>query len=308
MNNHRPLRIVFMGTPEFAVASMNAIIHSQHKIVAVVTAADKPAGRGLKLQESAVKRAAQISGIPVLQPDKLKAPDFLETLKAFQADVFVVVAFRMLPEMVWSMPPLGSVNVHASLLPNYRGAAPIQRAIMNGEKRSGLTVFRLQQEIDTGDILGKVELDIGDNETAGELHDRMMVAGATLLISVLNEMSQGNCKGIPQKDLSPLETIRSAPKIFRDDGLLDWSFPLDKIHNIVRGLSPYPGAHTHLKGRSLKILRGEKLPFTRLEQDYQVRDGKLLFRCGDGTYSALLVQPEGKKIMTSEEFLRGWRE
>lgn len=307
MSTTKSLRIVFMGTPDFAVASLHAILASRHEVVAVVTAPDKPAGRGLKMHESAVKIAAMNAGITVLQPEKLKAADFLDALKSLQAEVFVVVAFRMLPEVVWNMPLLGSINLHGSLLPAYRGAAPIQRAIMNGESRTGLTVFRLQQEIDTGDVLGKVELDIGVNETAGELHDRMMSAGAQLLTSVLDVLAEGVERGIPQNQLMLSEELPAAPKIFREDCLLNFAHTMQEIHNRVRGLSPFPGAYTIVKGKSLKILRGEMMPQTKVVSDYEVRDGKFLFRCADGSYSVLQLQPEGKKVMSSEEFLRGWR-
>jgi methionyl-tRNA formyltransferase len=307
MSNQKALRVVFMGTPEFAVATLNAIHASHHKVVAVVTAPDKPAGRGLKIHESAVKIAAVNAGIAVLQPEKLKAPDFIDELQSLQADVFVVVAFRMLPEVVWNMPELGSINLHASLLPAYRGAAPIQRAVMNGEKRTGLTVFKLQQEIDTGDVLGKLELEIGKNETAGELHDRMMVSGAQLLTSVLDILAEGKHHGIPQQQLMPSGNLPTAPKIFRDDCLLNWNLTAQEVHNQVRGLSPYPGAFTFLNGKSLKVLRGENLPELKIDADYEVIGSQLLFRCADGSYSVTQLQPEGKKVMSSEEFLRGWR-
>jgi methionyl-tRNA formyltransferase len=307
MTTSRALRIVFMGTPGFAVAALNAIHASHHHVVAVVTAPDKPAGRGLKMHESAVKTAAMSYGIPVLQPEKLKAGDFIEDLISLHADVFVVVAFRMLPEVIWNMPALGSVNLHASMLPAYRGAAPIQRAIINGEKRTGLTVFRLQQEMDAGDVLGKVEIEIGENETAGELHDKMMDSGARLLLSVLNMIADGTQQAIPQQQLMPSGNLPTAPKIFREDCLLNWNLSMQEIHNKVRGLSPYPGAFTVLNGKSLKILRGDMLPDVPLSSDYEIREGKFLFRCADGTYAATLIQPEGKKVMSSEEFLRGWR-
>ena len=307
MSERKRLRIVFMGTPDFAVACLNGLLASKHDLVAVVTAPDRPAGRGLKLQESAVKIAAVNGGIPVLQPEKLKAPDFIDGLKSLQADLFVVVAFRMLPELVWNMPPLGSINLHASLLPAYRGAAPIQRAVMNGEKRTGLTVFKLQQEIDTGDVLGRQELEIGDDETAGQLHDRMMLVGAGLLTSVIDELAEGKHQGIPQEQLMHSKVLPGAPKIFREDCLIHWHSSVQEIHNHIRGLSPYPSAYTILNGKSLKILRGEKMPGLKIMGEHEIQDGKILFRCDDGCYAVTQLQPEGKKVMSSEEFLRGWR-
>jgi methionyl-tRNA formyltransferase len=252
MADYRDLRIVFMGTPEFAVASLDALVQAGCNIVAVITAPDKPAGRGMKLQESAVKKYAVEKGLPLLQPEKLKNPQFLETLRNLRADLQVVVAFRMLPEVVWNMPPMGTINVHGSLLPKYRGAAPINWAIINGEKETGVTTFKLQHEIDTGNILLQQRLPIGEEETAGELHDRMKVAGAELLVKTVQGLADGTLKEIPQSDVND---VPHAPKIFTETCQINWNKTVEEIHNLIRGLSPYPGAFTTLHGKTLKIYR-----------------------------------------------------
>ncbi|RYZ20344.1 MAG: methionyl-tRNA formyltransferase, partial [Chitinophagaceae bacterium] len=242
--NYKDLRIVFMGTPEFAVASLHALVMAGCKVVGVITAPDKPAGRGMKLQESAVKKYATEKGLTILQPDKLKNPQFLEELKSLKADLQIVVAFRMLPELVWNMPPMGTVNVHGSLLPQYRGAAPINWAIINGEKETGVTTFKLKHEIDTGDILLQERIAIGENETAGELHDKMKEVGAKVLVETVKGLAEGSLVEHPQ--LSALESIafeiKHAPKIFTETCKIDWNKPVADVHNLIRGLSPYPGA------------------------------------------------------------------
>ncbi len=215
-------KIIFLGTPDFAVATLRALVDNGFQVVAVVTAPDKPAGRGLKLTESAVKQYALLKNIPVLQPLKLKDPEFLDQLKSFQADLQVVVAFRMLPEIVWAMPPMGTINLHGSLLPQYRGAAPINRAIMNGEKKTGVTTFKLKQEIDTGNILLLEEIPIGPNETAGELHDRMKEMGAALVVKTIQGLTDGSLQEKPQ-DISPMGELKTAPKLFTADGEINWS-------------------------------------------------------------------------------------
>lgn len=305
----RPLRIVFMGTPEFAVTTLARICESSHQVVAVVTVADKPAGRGQEIQMSPVKKFALEKGLPILQPEKLKSPDFIESLKTYQADIFVVVAFRMLPEIVWSMPPLGSINLHGSLLPAYRGAAPINRAIMNGEKETGVTVFFLQHEIDTGRIIRRQTIPIGENDTAGDLHDRMMHIGAHLLVEALDEIAEGKYTGTDQDTLiASGASLSHAPKIFRDDCRIDWTMTCDQVHNHIRGLSPYPAAWTMLGDKTLKIFMGEKLHGEKLKEAWTT-DGKtyLRFACADGCYDVKTLQYEGKKRMSVEEFLRGWR-
>lgn len=231
-----------MGTPEFAVPAMEAI-YEHFNLVAVVTVPDKPAGRGKKLQESAVKQGAIKLGLPILQPTKLKDPDFINQLSAFSADLFVVVAFRMLPAAVFEMPQLGCLNLHASLLPDYRGAAPINWVIINGESKSGLTTFLIEQEIDTGLILKQTEMVIGKNETAGHVHDRMMKEGATLLVQTIQGIADGSVIGRPQS-LDPGKTYHQAPKIYRETGQIAWKDAAYNIHNLIRGLNPYPGAYT----------------------------------------------------------------
>lgn len=246
-------KIIFLGTPDFAVATLRALVENRLLVVAVVTAPDKPAGRGLKLTESAVKQYALLKNIPVLQPLKLKDPEFLAQLKSFQADLQVVVAFRMLPEVVWAMPPMGTINLHGSLLPQYRGAAPINRVIMNGERKTGVTTFKLKQEIDTGNILLMEEIAIGSNETAGELHDRMKEKGAALVVKTIQGLTDGSLQEKPQ-NISGLGELKTAPKLYTADGEIHWTESILKIHNQIRGLSPFPGAFTFLKEKNLKIL------------------------------------------------------
>lgn len=304
------MRIIFMGTPDFAVASLKALIDAGEEVVAVVTGPDKPAGRGQKIHESAVKQFAVSQNIPVLQPQKLKDPTFLEELKSYRADLQVVVAFRMLPELVWNMPAKGTINVHASLLPNYRGAAPINHAIINGEKSSGVTTFLLQHEIDTGNILYSTEVPISETDNAGDLHDKLMVAGAELLIKTVNAIKTGNINPIPQDDLGENSELKHAPKIFKEDCLINWNKSTEEVYNLIRGLSPYPAAFTHLDGKVLKIYSAEKeiTAHDDLPGSYQ-SDGKtsLKFAAGDGYLKLTEVQIEGKKRMLVSDFLRGFR-
>ncbi|MCX2583599.1 methionyl-tRNA formyltransferase [Pedobacter sp. MR22-3] len=301
------MKIVFMGTPDFAVASLDALVQAKFDIVAVVTAPDKPAGRGQKINESAVKKYAVAKSIPVLQPDKLKNPDFLAELKAFKADLQVVVAFRMLPEVVWNMPPKGTINLHGSLLPQYRGAAPINHAIINGEKESGVTTFFLTHEIDTGDIILSDRTPIGDDETAGELHDKLMVIGANLLVKTVTAISNGDFTEQPQPQS---DELKHAPKIFKEDCKIDWNKSSAMIHNLIRGLSPYPTAFTLLNDKTLKIFKAEpeeKEP--GIAAGGFLTDGKtyLKFATKDGFIKLLDIQFEGKKRMLIEDFLRGMR-
>lgn len=301
------MKIVFMGTPDFAVASLRALVDSEFDVVGVVTAADKPAGRGQKLQESAVKQYAVAKGITVLQPLKLKDPIFIEELKSLSADLQVVVAFRMLPTIVWDMPSKGTINLHASLLPQYRGAAPINHAIINGETESGVTTFFLKHEIDTGDVIFSERVPIGDNETAGELHDKLMDVGAGLLVKTVTAIASGDFKEEPQPEH---EELKHAPKIFKDDCAINWNQPAKTVFNMIRGLSPYPTAYTKLNDKTLKIFRAE------LEDNEPgiaaggfLTDGKsfLKFATKDGFIRLLDIQYEGKKRMSVEEFLRGVR-
>jgi methionyl-tRNA formyltransferase len=310
------MRIVFMGTPDFAVASLDALVKAGYNIVGVITAPDKPAGRGMKMNESPVKQYALQHNLNILQPEKLKNPDFLEQLKLLKADLQVVVAFRMLPEVVWNMPPKGTINLHGSLLPQYRGAAPINWAVINGEKETGVTTFKLQHEIDTGNILLQKSFPIGENETAGEVHDRMKEIGARLLVETVNGLANGNLTETPQKSLSVTNSAqpKHAPKIFTETCKIDFSKTTEEVHNLIRGLSPFPGAFTYLDNKLFKIYKSEKVSSapgqtgTVRPGDYQT-DGKtfLKFVCSDGYVNALEVQLEGKKKIEIKDFLKGYR-
>ncbi len=304
------MRIIFMGTPDFAVASLKALIDQGEEVVAVVTAPDKPAGRGQKLHESAVKQFAQSQHIPVLQPVKLKDPEFINTLKSYQADLQIVVAFRMLPEIVWNMPPKGTVNVHASLLPNYRGAAPINHAVINGETKSGVSTFLLQHEIDTGNILFAQEVEIKETDSAGDLHDKLMITGANLLIKTVQAIKTNNINPIPQDSISTAENWKHAPKIFKEDCLIHWDQPTQTIYNKIRGLSPYPTAYTFLDSKILKIFTTTKEIIShQFAAGTFLSDGKnsLKVATNDGFIHLLDVQIEGKKRMKTVDFLRGYR-
>ena len=325
-------RIVFMGTPEFAVASLDAMIKAGFTIVGVVTAPDKPAGRGMKLNESAVKKYAFKKGLKILQPEKLKNEQFLSELRSLNADLQVVVAFRMLPDVVWNMPPKGTINLHASLLPQYRGAAPINWAIINGEKETGVTTFKLQHEIDTGNIFLQEKIEISDNETAGELHDRMKEIGARLLVDTIKGLVEGTLQEMPQENVqrsmrqcspqlssensthSPLTIHHSRsntlPKITTQTCQIDWLKSADEIYNLIRGLSPYPAAFTELSDKTLKVFRSEKEhapPTSRPGRWETDRKTYLKFACNDGYIYIKDIQLEGKKRMDIEDFLRGYR-
>lgn len=302
------MKIIFMGTPEFAVASLEALLDAGSEVVGVVTAPDKPAGRGQKLTESAVKQFAVEKGLKVLQPEKLKNPEFLAELKALNADLQVVVAFRMLPEVVWNMPPKGTINLHASLLPQYRGAAPINWAIINGEKESGVTTFFIKQEIDTGAILFVEKITIDENTTAGEYHDRLMNKGAGLLVKTVKAIESGRYTEQPQEQLIEGQELKHAPKIFKEDCRIDWDQPVEKVYNLIRGLSPYPASYTDLNGKTFKIYKATKETATpNAEPGSYLTDNKtyLKFACVNGYISVADVQLEGKKRMGIEEFLRG---
>ncbi len=311
MKEYNHLRIVFMGTPEFAVASLDALVKAGCNIVAVVTAPDKAAGRGLHLQQSAVKKYAVEKGLKVLQPEKLKNPEFISELKSLNADLQIVVAFRMLPEVVWSMPPMGSVNLHGSLLPQYRGAAPINWAVINGETETGVTTFKLKHEIDTGDILLQQSFPIGENETAGEVHDRMKEIGAQLLVKTVQQLAAGVLAEKPQtSNQQPATPLKHAPKIFTETCKIDFAKTADEVHNLVRGLSPFPGAFCSLNGKTLKIFRTEKeVSNPDIEPGQYKTDEKtfLKFACSNGYISVTELQLEGKKKMNIEDFLRGYR-
>lgn len=306
------LKFVFMGTPAFAVESLRVLWEAGLQVVAVVTAPDRPSGRGLTLKPSAVKEYAVEQGLPLLQPEKLKAPAFLEQLRSLEADLQIVVAFRMLPEVVWSMPPMGTINLHASLLPHYRGAAPINWALIRGESETGLTTFRLQHEIDTGDILMQEKMAIREDDDAGTLHDRMMSTGAQLLLQTVRGLAEGTLTPQPQSthSLSSSERWQHAPKIFTETCRIPWEKTVKEVHNLVRGLSPVPGAFTTWNGKNLKIFSGEARPDDGSgEPGTWETDGKqyLQFRCADGFYRVNSLQPEGKRRMDIVEFLRGYR-
>jgi methionyl-tRNA formyltransferase len=296
------LRIVFMGTPEFAVASLDALVKAGCNIVGVITAPDKPGGRGMQLQQSAVKKYAVENNLTVLQPEKLKNPEFLAVLKSLHADLQIVVAFRMLPEIVWNMTPMGSVNLHGSLLPQYRGAAPINWAV---------TTFKLKHEIDTGDILLQESFPIGENDTAGEVHDKMKEIGAKVLVETVKGLAVGLLRKTPQHDMSDGDRqTHHAPKIFTETCKIDFNNPVEEIHNLIRGLSPFPGAFTFLNNKMLKIYRSEKEnSMPNVATGSYETDGKtfLKFACSNGYVQVLELQLEGKKKMLVEDFLRGYR-
>ncbi|WP_462252061.1 methionyl-tRNA formyltransferase [Ferruginibacter sp.] len=306
-----PLRIIFMGTPEFAVASLDALVKAGCNIVGVITAPDKPGGRGMQLQQSAVKKYAVENNLHILQPEKLKNTDFLDQLKLLNADVQIVVAFRMLPEVVWNMPPMGTINLHGSLLPLYRGAAPINWAVINGEKETGVTTFKLQHQIDTGDILLQQSFAITDNDTAGDVHDKMKEIGAELLVKTVKELTGGTLTEMPQSEIvnPKSQIIHHAPKIFTETCKIDFTKPVEEVHNLIRGLSPFPGAFTMLNGKVLKIYKAMPQDGSKPSEALYKTDGKtfLKFACADGYIDVKELQLEGKKKMTVEEFLRGYR-
>ncbi|MFL5752529.1 MAG: methionyl-tRNA formyltransferase [Bacteroidia bacterium] len=310
------MRIIFMGTPDFAVPSLDILVRNKYDVAAVVTMPDKPAGRGQQVQESAVKKYAVEHGIKVLQPEKLKSDEFISALSSLKADLQIVVAFRMLPEVVWNMPPLGTYNLHASLLPQYRGAAPINWAIINGEKESGATTFKLQHEIDTGSILFQHRVKLSEDITAGELHDILMVEGAELILKTVKAIENGNYELRSQEKVAVKESdLKHAPKIFKETCRVNWNSDLRNVHNYVRGLSPYPTAWSELRDDKnnvsvMKIYRTHK---EEAEHEYEpglvVSDGKnfLKVACINGFIYIDELQLAGKKRMGVTEFLRGFQ-
>ncbi len=311
MGKIQDCRIVFMGTPEFAVATLSKLILEGCNVVGVVTAPDKPAGRGMQLSQSAVKKYAIENGLNILQPVKLKDPDFLNELKLLEADVQVVVAFRMLPEVVWNMPPMGTINLHGSLLPAYRGAAPINWAIINGEKQTGVTTFKLKQEIDTGDILMQKIIPIREDESAGELHDEMKEIGANLVYETLTRYCNDEIIPLPQVESSDVEkAIPIAPKLTTETGKVNWALSAKEIVDLVRGLSPYPCAYSQLDGKTVKIIKATfKIDDAAMGFEGYESDGKsfLRFASSDGWVYIQELQLEGKKKMDIASFLRGYR-
>ncbi|MBS1909025.1 MAG: methionyl-tRNA formyltransferase [Bacteroidetes bacterium] len=298
-----------MGTPEFAVTSLNALVNAGCTIVAVITAPDKPAGRGMALQQSAVKQYALSKGLNILQPEKLKNPGFITELKKLNADLQIVVAFRMLPEVVWGMPPMGTINLHGSLLPQYRGAAPINWAIINGEKETGVTTFLLQQQIDTGNILMQERFPITESDNAGTLHDKMKEIGAAVLLQTVQEMANGTLQSKPQ-NIADEQQLKHAPKIFTETCKIDFNKPVEEVFNLIRGLSPYPAAFTLFNNKKLKIYSADKnLTPPQIAPGHWQTDKKnyLQFACSNGSIHVLELQLEGKKKMKIDEFLRGYR-
>lgn len=304
----KSIRIVFMGTPDFAVASLQALLDQGFNVVGVITAPDKPAGRGLEIQQSPVKQLAVTYKLPLLQPIKLKDPDFLEQLKAWKPDLQIVVAFRMLPEVVWALPAQGTINLHGSLLPNYRGAAPINWALINGEKKTGVTTFLLKHEIDTGDLLLQKEIEIEEADNFGSLYNKLKVMGAAVLTETIERYVQKEIAPTPQ--LNAGQSLKSAPKLLKETGAINWNSTVYAINNLIRGLSPLPGAYAKLDGKMLKIYYAvaieEKIT---VEPGTIETDGKnyLRFACQDGWLQVEEIQLEGKKRMKTIPFLQGYR-
>ena len=314
MMKKEDLRIVYMGTPEFAVESLRCLVEGGYNVVGVITMPDKPAGRGHRLQPSPVKQYAQERGLPLLQPEKLKNEDFLEALRAWQADLQIVVAFRMLPQVVWAMPRLGTFNLHASLLPQYRGAAPINWAVINGETETGLTTFFLRQEIDTGEVIRQVRVPIADTDDVGAVHDRLMLLGGQLVTDTVDDILAGRVTPIPQEQMPTDTPLRPAPKIFKDTCRIDWNRPAKQVYDFIRGLSPYPAAWTELQQPGqppvvLKIFESEKLPQPHsLPVGTVQTDGKTYLRVAvaDGFVGIRSLQLPGKRRLSVEELLRGF--
>lgn len=305
---NRSLRIIYMGTPDFAVPALENLVTQGWNVVAVITAPDKPQGRGQKLVGSPVKEAAEKLNIPVLQPTNLKDPGFQQEMKALAADLQIVVAFRMLPEAVWNMPPLGTFNLHASLLPNYRGAAPINWALIQGEQETGVTTFFLQHEIDTGNILFQEKVAILPEDNLGSLYEKLMRMGADLVLRTVAAIASKDIHPLPQDEAM---AIHKAPKIFKETGKIDWTASATSIHNLIRGLSPYPGAWTELQGKTCKIFTSTPLEgqLSGKAAGEWISDFKtyLHFQCGEGILLVQELQLEGKKRMKVDELLRGWK-
>jgi methionyl-tRNA formyltransferase len=310
--NAKELKIVFLGTPDFAAYSLEALAKAGYHIAAAVTAPDKPAGRGQQIQKSAVKLAAEKFNIPVLQPEKLKSPEFLDELRSINPDLMIVVAFRMLPEAVWTLPNLGTFNLHASLLPDYRGAAPINWAIINGEKKTGITTFFLQHEIDTGNIIFREEIEIGENENAGSLHDRMMISGASLIMKTVDAIADGNAPSIQQQNLIASGTQpKEAPKLYRETSRIDWNKDGESIRNHIRGLSPYPGAWTEMLNGNESAVAVKIYAATFHAASHNATAGtvndEFQVAVKDGWIAVDEIQVPGKKRLGVNEFLKGFK-
>ena len=315
MMNKEDLRIVYMGTPDFAVEALRCLVEGGYNVVGVITMPDKPAGRGHKLQQSPVKQYALAHGLPLLQPEKLKDEAFLAQLRAWNADLQIVVAFRMLPEVVWAMPRLGTFNLHASLLPQYRGAAPINWAVINGDTETGVTTFFLKHEIDTGEVIRQERVPIADTDDAGTVHDRLMLLGGRVVTETVDAILAGTAASIPQEQMAASGSLRPAPKIFKDTCRIDWSRPVKQVYDFVRGLSPYPAAWTelHQPGQEpvvLKVFETEKLPGHHDQPvGAVITDGKTYLRvaAADGWVGIRSLQLPGKKRLHVDELLRGFR-
>lgn len=305
----KDLRIIYLGTPEFAAASLKALVEGGYNVVAVVTMPDKPAGRGHQVQYSDVKKYALEAGLPILQPQKLKDEAFLEELRSYQADLQIVVAFRMLPEVVWAMPRLGTFNLHASLLPQYRGAAPINWAVMNGDKETGVTTFLLKHEIDTGNLIMQERIDIGEDENVGSVHDRLMELGTSVVLKTVDRIIDCENQGIalPTTPQPELAELRPAPKIFKEDCEIRFAEKTaEEIHNFVRGLSPYPAAWANLtiNGQAFENVKIYKVEITEL-RNYGITKSDLIVPCKEGAVRILELQAPGKKRMDAKSFLNG---
>lgn len=309
------LRIVYMGTPDFAVESLRQLVEGGYNVVGVITMPDKPAGRGHKIQYSPVKQYALEKQLPLLQPERLKDEEFLEALRAWKADLQIVVAFRMLPEVVWNMPKLGTFNLHASLLPQYRGAAPINWAVINGDTETGITTFFLKHEIDTGEVIQQVAVPIADTDNVEVVHDKLMMLGGKLVVETVEAILNDTVKTIPQEEMAVVGELRPAPKIFKDTCRINWNQPVKKVYDFIRGLSPYPAAWSELitaEGETvvLKVFESEKVyePH-QLEVGTVLTDGKKYLKVAvpDGFVSLLSLQFPGKKRLKTDELLRGYR-
>ncbi len=313
MINKEDLRIVFMGTPEFAVESLKVLVENNYNVVGVVTVPDRKSGRGQKIHYSAVKQYALDNNLKIFQPDKLKNQEFINELKELKADVQIIVAFRMLPEMVWNMPRFGSINLHASLLPQYRGAAPINWAVINGEKETGVTTFFLKHEIDTGDIILQDKIKIQESDNAGTVHDKLMTLGADLILKTVDDLCKGDIKEIPQDNVSiKNQELKNAPKIFKEDCKINWNDTCENIHNKIRGLSPYPCAWTELvnpNGKKLTFKVFETSIVNTKNQKQVTSNNKDSFQinCADGTLNILSLQVSGKKRVAVKDFLNGMK-
>lgn len=308
------LRIVYMGTPDFAVEALRQLVEGGYNVVGVITMPDKPAGRGHKMQYSPVKQYALERNLPLLQPEKLKDEAFVEALRAWKADLQIVVAFRMLPEVVWNMPRLGTFNLHASLLPQYRGAAPINWAVINGDTETGITTFFLKHEIDTGEVIQQVRVPIADTDNVEVVHDKLMMLGGKLVVETVDDILNGTVKSIPQEEMTVVGELRPAPKIFKETCRIDWNQPVKKVYDFIRGLSPYPAAWTELMNSEgeavvMKVFESEKINETHdLTPGTIVTDGKKYIKVAvpDGFVSILSLQLPSKKRLQTDELLRGF--